>query len=103
VGRRVDGDVREIITTQSRWLFDLARSRFQRCAIPQDLDQALAFGSWTPLTDVRVEEGHLLVVEPRDDHPVRAEITTDVNEPGALHADVAASAFEFALDHEARR
>jgi hypothetical protein len=73
VGRRIDQDVREIITSQSRWFFDLARGRFQRCALRQDLGQALAFGRWSPLADVRIEAG-FLVVHPRHEHPVRAEI-----------------------------
>jgi hypothetical protein len=78
MGRRIDDDVREITTSQSRWLFDLARSRFQRCGLRQDQRQALAFGSWVPLTDVRIEEG-ILVVKPRHKPAVRAEITEDAS------------------------
>jgi hypothetical protein len=80
VGRRVAYDVWEITTSQSRWLFDLARSRFQRCPLPQDHHQALAFGHWTPMTDVRIEAGRVLVVEPQHEHPVRAELSTRVHE-----------------------
>jgi hypothetical protein len=94
VGRRIDEGIREVITTQSRWLFDLTRSRFQRLELRQDHRQALAFGRWTPLTDVRIE-GEFLVVEPRHEHSVRAEISThgeasDSEAPGVAPLEDAA-------------
>jgi hypothetical protein len=76
VGRRLAGDLREVVTTQSRWLFDLARGRFQRCARTQPTHQALAFGQWADLTSVSVVARQLLVVEAAGAPTVRAEIDT---------------------------
>jgi hypothetical protein len=73
VGERVDAEVTQVVTEQSRWLFDLARSRFQRCSLRQDWRQAMAFGTWLPYRRVRVSAGDLVVE--RDQHPaLRAQL-----------------------------
>jgi hypothetical protein len=73
IGERVSAEVTQVLTAQSRWLFDLARSRFQRCSPRQDLGQAIAFGAWLPLRRAWID-GHALVVETFHRPTVRVDL-----------------------------
>jgi len=73
-GRVVDDHVVEISTTESRWVLDLARRRFQRCRPDGDSRRALRFGRWSSFTRVDIDNG-FLVVERASRPTVRAQMT----------------------------
>jgi hypothetical protein len=73
-GRFVDNDVVGISTTESRWLLDLTRRRFQRCRPDGDARRALRFGRWSSFTRVDIDGG-CLVVERARRPTVRAQVS----------------------------
>jgi hypothetical protein len=80
VGRFVDDDVVEVATSESRWLLDLTRRRFQRCRPDGDARRALRFGRWSSFTRVDIDGG-CLVVERRARPTVRAQVAFDAPPP----------------------
>jgi hypothetical protein len=73
-GLFVDTDVVEISPTESRWLLDLTRRRFQRCRPDGDARRALRFGRWSSFTRVDIDGG-CLVVERARRPTVRAQVS----------------------------
>ncbi len=73
VGRLVDDDVVAVETTESRWLLDLRRRRFQRGPRDGDAGRALRFGRWSSFTRIDVDDD-CLVVERALRPTVRAQV-----------------------------
>jgi hypothetical protein len=59
-----EGASTEVVTCQSRWVFDLGRRRYLRCDRNLDIDAATQFGSWRPFDHVTVTDTQLEVHEP---------------------------------------
>jgi hypothetical protein len=72
-GREVHDGIIEVVTPQSRWLLDVVRRRFQRCAHSSDLKRAISFGSWTDFRRLDLD-GRVLTLEPLASYPIRVVI-----------------------------
>jgi hypothetical protein len=73
-GQPVRGGITEVITCQSRWLFDVEAGRYLRCGHWEDVEAAMQFGEWQPYEHVSVLEGTHLEVKGVDRPAVRTTI-----------------------------
>ncbi len=62
-GHPVRDGITEVITCQSRWLFDVATSRYLRCGHWEDVEAAMQFGEWQTFEHVSVLGGTHLEVK----------------------------------------
>jgi hypothetical protein len=62
--RMSEGASTQVVTCQSRWVFDLRRRRYLRCDRNLDIEVATQFGSWRPFDHVTVTDTQLEVQEP---------------------------------------
>jgi hypothetical protein len=73
-GHPVRGGITEVITCQSRWLFDLAARRYLRCGHWEDVEAAMRFGEWQTFEHVSVPDGTHLEVKGAGRPAVRTTI-----------------------------
>ncbi len=76
-GRCLPSGLTEILTGQSRWLFDLMRRRFLRCGLTDTVEAAVQFGSWRRFEHVDVLDARCLEIREADRPALRIEITRE--------------------------
>lgn len=74
-GRHLPSGLTEILTGQSRWLFDLMRRRFLRCGLNDAVETAVQFGSWRRFEHVDVLDARCLEIREADRPALRIEIS----------------------------